>query len=112
APLSLFGVVVWASQPLGHWSTLPMNAHLISAPFRVWRVWNPQNERQNPFSLMSEEVTNRYTPSGSVGSTPFARWLAMAAVILLLLSLMPCEPVSKICFTNCRLPLTLPVLSP
>src|SRR6476659_8826532 len=31
----LLGPVLWISQPEGHWSVLPTNAHLISAPFSV-----------------------------------------------------------------------------
>src|SRR6185503_9595290 len=55
----LLGPVDWISQPLGHWSVLPMNAHLISAPLIVWWVWKPQNCVQNPLSLTFDEVRNR-----------------------------------------------------
>src|SRR5262249_52544729 len=58
-PGVLLGPVAWISHPLGQRSELPMNAHLMSAPLSVWFVWKPQNDEQNPCSLMLDEVRNR-----------------------------------------------------
>src|SRR5205085_8398800 len=74
APLSPLGLLVWISQPEGQRSTLPMNAYLMSAPFKVARVWNPQYWVQNPeLSFTSEEVSTKYTPLASVGKLPLVR---------------------------------------
>ena len=47
----LLGPVVWISQPLGHWSTLPIKAHLMSAPPIVAWCGIRSTGVQNPSSL-------------------------------------------------------------
>src|SRR6516162_9128430 len=109
--VGLLGPVVWISQPEGQRSGLPIKPHLMSLPLIVWCVWNPQNELQKPRSLTLDDVRTRYTPFGSLGK-PLLKDLVTIAVSRLLLSRVPCEPVSKIAPPSVTLPLTLPVLSP
>src|SRR5215475_11988816 len=90
APLSLFGLLVCASQAEEQRSVLPTNAYLMSLPPIIAWLCQPQYTLQKPeVSLTSEVVNTKYTPFTSFGNILVLTTLVTICRIVLSLRFFP-----------------------